>query len=145
MEIDRVNAVSDDWLALRRALWPETTEVGHRADMAAMVADPARYAVFFSRDDRGVVGFAEASLRTDYVNGCLQSPVVFLEGIFVAPQARRRGVAAALIEAVGDWARGKGVRELASDALIDNLDSHAMHRAVGFSETDRVVYFRKEI
>jgi len=145
MYVDRAKTVSEDWLSLRQALWPDTAEADQRPDMAAMVADPERYAVFFCRDDRGVVGFAEASLRTDYVNGCLQSPVVFLEGIFVAPQARRRGVAAALIEAVGDWARGKGVRELASDALIDNLDSHAMHRAVGFSETDRVVYFRKEI
>lgn len=29
------------------------------------------------------------------------------------------------------------------DALIDNVASHRMHAAVGFQETERVVYFRK--
>jgi aminoglycoside 6'-N-acetyltransferase I len=33
--------------------------------------------------------------------------------------------------------------ELASDADIANAVSHATHRALGFQETERVVYFRK--
>jgi aminoglycoside 6'-N-acetyltransferase I len=32
---------------------------------------------------------------------------------------------------------------MASDALLENTDSHAMHRALGFEEAERVVYFRK--
>ena len=35
--------------------------------------------------------------------------------------------------------------ELASDALIDNAVSHGMHRRLGFEETERVVYFRKDL
>ena len=31
----------------------------------------------------------------------------------------------------------------ASDAALDNLGSHQMHNALGFVETQRVVYFRK--
>jgi aminoglycoside 6'-N-acetyltransferase I len=34
---------------------------------------------------------------------------------------------------------------LASDALLDNGASHAMHRALGFEETERVVFFRKPL
>jgi aminoglycoside 6'-N-acetyltransferase I len=71
--------------------------------------------------------------------------VVFLEGIFVAPDHRKRGVAAALVEAVADWGRAKGCTEFASDALIDNLDSHAFHRAIGFAEQERVVCFSKPL
>jgi aminoglycoside 6'-N-acetyltransferase I len=37
------------------------------------------------------------------------------------------------------------LRELASDALLDNNGSHAMHEALGFTETERVVYFRKAL
>jgi aminoglycoside 6'-N-acetyltransferase I len=92
-----------------------------------------------------VTGFAEAAIRRDYVNGCETSPVAFVEGIHVVPEHRRQGVAGALIAAVEQWARDQGLRELASDALIENSQSHAMHRALGFSETERVVYFRKAL
>jgi aminoglycoside 6'-N-acetyltransferase I len=50
-----------------------------------------------------------------------------------------------LCERVADWARALGVTELASDALIDNHDSHAMHRALGFAETERIVFFRRAL
>jgi aminoglycoside 6'-N-acetyltransferase I len=92
-----------------------------------------------------VIGFLEAAMRFDYVNGCEGSPVAFLEGIYVAPAFRKQGVARALIAAFEDWARGKGVKEMASDAEIDNRVSHAMHQALGFAETERVVYFRKPV
>ena len=55
------------------------------------------------------------------------------------------GVAAALIRAVEDWGRQKGCTEFASDALLTNLNSHTMHRALGFEETERVVYFRRKL
>jgi aminoglycoside 6'-N-acetyltransferase I len=38
-----------------------------------------------------------------------------------------------------------GCTELASDALLDNQASHAMHEALGFAETERVVYFLKPL
>ncbi len=61
------------------------------------------------------------------------------------PDYRGRGVARALIAAVTEWAKAKGLRELASDALLDNAASHAMHQALGFTETERVIYFRKAL
>lgn len=89
------------------------------------------------------IGFADVSLRWDYVNGCDTSPVAFLEGVYVEEEFRGQGVAAALIAEVTRWAISKGVSELASDADIANIDSHRMHAALGFEETERVVYFRK--
>jgi aminoglycoside 6'-N-acetyltransferase I len=46
---------------------------------------------------------------------------------------------------VADWGRAQGCSEFASDAELENVDSHAMHRALGFVETERVVYFRWEL
>nr|WP_241823604.1 GNAT family N-acetyltransferase [Sphingomonas sp. Sph1(2015)] len=51
----------------------------------------------------------------------------------------------ALVAAVADWGRAQGCSEFASDAELENVDSHAMHRALGFVETERVVYFRWEL
>jgi aminoglycoside 6'-N-acetyltransferase I len=91
------------------------------------------------------VGFIEVAVRTDYVNGTDFSPVAFLEGIYVVPEARRRGTARALVAAAERWAINKGCREFASDAAIENELSHTMHRALGFEETKRAVFFRKAL
>lgn len=136
----------EGWLELRRALWPQGTAAEHLAEMQAFLDDPGRYAQFLAHGADGrPAGFVEAALRTDYVNGTDSSPVVFLEGIYVAPAYRRQGVAAALVAAVAAWALDKGCSELASDALLENTASHAMHAALGFEETERVVYFRKRL
>jgi aminoglycoside 6'-N-acetyltransferase I len=140
------DAADERWLALRRALWPHCDDVEHRAEMAAQAADADRWVQCLARDRDGrAVGLAEAALRRDYVNGTDHSPVAFLEGVFVVPDARRRGVARALVAWVECWGRDRGCRELASDALLDNGASHAMHRALGFAETERVVFFRKPL
>lgn len=39
--------------------------------------------------------------------------------------------------------RERGCVELASDALLVNAPSQKVHRAIGFSETERVVFFSK--
>lgn len=131
-----------DWLALRVALWPDAAPESP-AEIRDIL-DSTDLAAFIARDNSGAaLGLAEAALRRDYVNGCDTSPVGFLEGIYVTPAARRQGVAAALVGAVADWARGLGCTELASDAALDNHPSHHMHAALGFSETERVVYFRR--
>jgi aminoglycoside 6'-N-acetyltransferase I len=90
-----------------------------------------------------VVGPVEASKRTDYVNGTRSSPVAFLEGLYVMPESRRQRIARALVESAVEWAVADGCSELASDSLLENSQAHAAHRALGFQETERVVYFRR--
>lgn len=134
------------WLALRSALWPHADAAAHRAEMAMFLADARRFVQFVAYAAPGQsVGFAEASLRYEDVNGTEASPVLFLEGIYVEPGARRRGVARALVEEVERWGRDAGCTEFASDAALDNHVSRASHRALGFEETEQVVYFRKRI
>ncbi len=136
-----VDSCDDDWLAMRLALWPEGSRAEHLLGMADSLA--RRHFVRLARDARGVaVGFVEASKRVDHVNGTGTSPVTFLEGIYVAPDSRRQGVARMLVQAVMEWGRSQGCRELASDSLLANAEAHAAHRALGFEETERVVYFR---
>lgn len=139
-----VDADRDDWCTMREALWPQPVGA-NAADIATMLNRPD-LAAFIARDEADrPLGFAEAAIRRDYVNGCKTSPVGFLEGIFVLPEARRQGVAGLLVAAVGDWVRDQGCSELASDAAISNIASHRMHEALGFAETQRVVFFRRAL
>lgn len=132
----------DAWVAMRNALWPD--EAGLREGAQAMLTEPDMLALIAHIDGRPA-GFAEAALRHDYVNGCETSPVAFLEGIWVAPEHRRTGLAAALANRAADWGRAKGCTEFASDILADNHESHAFHTAIGFEETERVIYFRRTL
>jgi aminoglycoside 6'-N-acetyltransferase I len=134
----------DDWAGLRCLLWPELGIDESRAEARELLS--RRSVAYLARTPgAGAVGFAEATVRVDYVNGCTTSPVAFLEGIYVIPQFRRRGVARLLTEAVEEWAARMGCSELASDAEIDNVTSRCMHAALGFEETERVVCFRKNL
>ncbi|MCB5177036.1 MULTISPECIES: aminoglycoside 6'-N-acetyltransferase [Microvirga] len=136
----------DDWASLRHALWPDATKDMHREEAAALLEQPDRATAFLARTPEGAAaGFAEATLRRDYVNGCTSSPVAFLEGIYVDPPYRRRGVAGLLCRAVEAWARDRGCSEFASDVELHNLASQQMHASLGFEETERVVYFRKPL
>jgi len=136
------------WTALRVALWPEGSRDEHAADIVEFIAEMAAGSgqiCFLAMRGDEAVGFAEAAIRHDYVNGCETSPVGFLEGIYVEPSSRRAGVAGKLLAAVEAWGRANGCSELGSDAELTNVQSHAFHRGLGFEETERVVYFRKII
>lgn len=133
------------WAAMRAELWPDAGPAYHAEDLAGvyLAGDPDTVA-FVAEDAEGrLSGFVEAGLRHDYVEGCETSPVVFVEGLFVAAAARGTGAGRALVEAVAAWGRAKKCAELASNALLENAASHAFHEALGFAETERVVFFRR--
>src|SRR5215831_19514514 len=120
-----------DWLAMRLRLWPEATASEHARDMVDALAR-GHFVRIAVDGDGAAAGFVEASKRVDYVNGTTRSPVAFLEGLYVEPAARRKGVARALVDAAAAWASAEGCRELASDSPLTNEPAHAVHRALGF-------------
>ncbi|CNE19069.1 aminoglycoside 6'-N-acetyltransferase [Yersinia mollaretii] len=144
MEIKKLSSANINlWIALREQLWPHHPENANRSDGKNIILSD-ELASFIAVDEDGLgIGFADASIRNDYVNGCIHSPVAFLEGIFIVPPSRRGGVAKQLVDAVQAWGLEKGCQELASDTALDNVLSQQVHEALGFKETERVVYYRK--
>jgi aminoglycoside 6'-N-acetyltransferase I len=130
------------WVELSHALFPDERPSDLLSGIVEMTADGGRG--FLAEVDGAPAGFAELSQRA-YANGCSTRPVGFLEAIYVAPQHRRRGVGRALVAHLQNAARAQGLRELGSDALIDNAGSLAAHAAWGFAETERVVCFVKPV
>ena len=129
---------------MRLALWPECPRDESAGEIRRTLAS-AREAAFLAVGDSGeAVGFAEVSTR-EYVDGCRTSPVGYLEGIYVRPEHRKRGVATELVRAGESWALARGCTEMGSDARIGNERSISFHKAAGFRETERQVVFLKEI
>ena len=135
------------WLELRHALWPEGCRAEHQAEIERFIAGAAEepLAVLLAQDGAGYpVGLAELSIRT-HAEGCLGDRVAYLEGWFVAPPARRRGIGRALIVAAEEWGRSQGCREFASDVQPGNDAGAAAHRALGFTAVGVGRCFRKDL
>jgi len=131
------------------ALWPEGDLEDHAYEAEQILAgEPAStlpLVVFVAEADGKVVGFVEVGLRS-HADGCdAARPVGFLEGWYVDPKHRNRGVGRALVVAAEAWARDKGAREMASDTWLDETTSQEAHAALGYEEVDRCVHFRKPL
>ena len=125
---------------MRLALWPDC-DIGEiqpwlaRSDATTFVAE---------RPDGSLCGFVEVGTRP-YAEGCNSSPVGYVEGWWVDEDVRRAGVGRSLLHAAEEWALRQGYREMGSDALLDNLTSHAAHQRCGYEEVERLVMFRKTL
>jgi aminoglycoside 6'-N-acetyltransferase I len=134
-----------EWTRMRTALWPESPD-----DHAAEIDE------FFDQSNESVAtivaelkngllcGFLEVGTRR-YAEGCLSSPVGYIEGWWVDSEHREKGVGGALVDAAEEWARALGLGEMASDADIGNELSHNAHGALGYREAQRIVCFRKTL
>ena len=123
-------------------LWPNHDAAELRDEFAEILK--SEQAACFLAYEAGVpVGFAQCQLRHDYVEGTRTSPVGYLEGIFVQPEFRHRGLAKQLIKACESWAKEKGCSEFASDCELGNDASLNFHLSMGFTEANRIVCFTK--
>ena len=134
------------WCRMRRDLWPDDGG-DHERETAAYfegtLHEPKEVLLAVGADGRAL-GFAELNIR-NYAEDCETDRVGYLEGWYVIPSGRRRGVGRALVDAALDWARAQGCTEFASDALADNEVSAKAHHALGFTETAQIRTFKKSL
>ena len=137
----------NEWLRMRNALWPDGSPAQHRQDIDRYFAgdrrEPAEVLLAL-KTNMVPLGFAELSIR-NIVDSCTTDRVAYLEGWYVVPESRRKGIGRALILAAEQWAISQNCMEFGSDSDIDNDVSHAAHLRSGFEETGRVRTFRKKL
>jgi len=137
---------ASDWERMRQKLWPSPT-AGHAREIAAFFhgdrSDPAEVLVAVGEGGE-LIGFAETTIRS-HVEGCRPGRVAYLEGWFVEEGHRGQGVGAALMQAVEEWGQAQGCTELGSDTELANARGAAAHRALGFTEVERIVCLRKSL
>ena len=105
------------WESMRRELWPDGAE-DHGPEIAMFFAGhhfKDLTAVLMAQNGGGViVGFAELSIRDD-VPALHGIRTGYVEGLYVLPEARCRGVARKLLQASRSWAHERGCVAFASD------------------------------
>jgi [ribosomal protein S18]-alanine N-acetyltransferase len=104
-------------------------------DIAALLASPGAFAILV-RDEAGAVpAFALARATADEAE---------LLTLAVAPGVRRRGLGAALVEAVAGASSAAGSRRLFLEVAADNTAALALYRRAGFKQVGaRVGYYRR--
>lgn len=129
---------------LAAALWPGHS-AGELEKEYAQLTEQPEAAVFLALEGEKHIGFAQCQLRHDYVEGTASSPVGYLEGIYVEPDFRGRGIASQLLAQCETWAAQMGCAEFASDCELTNSDSLAFHQKLGFREVNRIICFTKTL
>jgi len=132
------------WARMRCALWPKSKLI-HREDIRkffkGLSQEPLE--VFFAVAGKStLIGFIELSIRP-YADGCTSDRVAYIEGWYTVPKMRGLGVGTALVRKAEQWAAANKCLELASDTEIANTTAAKAHKSVGFSETSRIVCFKK--
>jgi len=130
-----------DWAKLNVALWPDHTLESRLRERAAGRCE-FEYLYYLENQ---AVGFLSLAMRSDYVEGTRSSPVGYIEGIYVLPEFRRRGIAKELVEFAKRWSLERGCAELASDCESANSLSRVFHHKVGFVEANILVCFTMDL
>jgi len=93
-----------------------------------------RSTIFTANDGYQLIGFTQlypALCSVDLVD------YFVLYDLFVAPSARRQGIARALMNAASEWAKAQGAARLDLETARDNHPGQALYRDLGY-ELDEV-------
>lgn len=133
-----------EWLRMRRGLWPDAPVEYLEYDLDDLLADPDAAVFVAARADGKLVAFIEASLR-EYAEACETSPVGYIEAWYVDPHVRGQKLGREMARTAEEWAREKGMTEMASDTWLENEISIAAHLKMGYEEVERLVHFVKRL
>lgn len=137
----------EQWVAMRTLLWPES-EAEHRDELETYFSgcsiDIEQVFVIELENTSNLAGFIEMNIR-NFAEGSRAARVPYVEAWFVRPEFRGGGYGSALMAQAESWAVDLGFREIASDTEWFNQKSIAMHKHLGYMETERVVCFLKKL
>ncbi|MGA4720012.1 aminoglycoside 6'-N-acetyltransferase [Fictibacillus nanhaiensis] len=136
--------VLDSLTELALALWPDNKFNELRKEFK-QILDSEKDKVIVYLNHAEPIAFIHVSIRSDYVEGSQSSPTGFVEGIYVKPDYRRKGISNKLIAEGESWLKTKGCKQIGSDIELSNDTSYHFHTSVGFKEANRLIAFIKDI
>jgi GNAT superfamily N-acetyltransferase len=105
-------------------LAPLLDEASQTAEVADQLGDPANFAVVAREDDR-LLGFAT----------CLSRAEPLLDSFHVLPDARGRGVGAAILRVLADELARRGTSTLVVEVVEQNTRTRALYERLGATYT----------
>lgn len=108
--------------------------------LSILTDDPDHHILVWDGADR-LLGWVHAEHRR-----ALDAPDrVELMGLVVDPSARRSGIGAALLEAVEEWARSRGVDAIRVRSNVARDSSHPFYEKMGFERQKTQHVYRKPL
>ncbi len=145
MQIERLSSENLNALPeLVTALW-EDCMVEEEMDYFESILHADGDVCYLAKQDNEYVGFIQLSTRHEYVEGAEDLPVAYVEAVYVKPNHQKKGIAKMLLDAAENWAKQKGLSQIASDTAIANTAAIDFHQKVGFVEAERIVCFIKTL
>ncbi len=135
----------DSLLQMGLKLWKDFSEAELRKLLKEAHTWGAQKIIMAKNNDDKNIGFAIFTIRKEYVEGARQSPTGYLEGIFVEPDHRKKGIAMEFVKMGEEWAKANGCIQMGSDTWLNDKQSRKFHKSVGFWEEEEVVHFLKDI
>jgi aminoglycoside 6'-N-acetyltransferase I len=133
-----------EWKALRQALYNELKDADNDSEVQKIFASHDWHCWFVIDKQGNIIGLVELAAR-NIVDGCLSSPVAYLEGLYLKPGYRSKGIGKQIIKFILSWCAKNGYSELATDTELANTRAQHFYESTGFEETDRIVQYRIEI
>lgn len=132
-------------LPLSLKLWEDAEEAELRIEFQQTLTSSKQKIILAKNSGQTLVGFAFISIRTDHVAGAEQPPTGYLEGIFIEPGYRKKGIAKKLVQLGETWLKKNNCTQMGSDTWLWNKESQEFHEKIGFREEERLVHFIKNI
>jgi ribosomal protein S18 acetylase RimI-like enzyme len=99
-------------------------------------------AVLLAVDDIGAVGFTQ--LYPSFTSTGMRR-IFILNDLFVAPEARGRGVVPALLRHAAEFGRDEGAVRLVLSTAVDNHTAQAVYAREGWERDDAFLTYRLEL
>lgn len=145
MQIQQLSAENlSSLVALVLEMWPDCSFEEELESYRSILA-AKNEACYLVKDGDAFIAFIHIGMRSDYVEGATECPVVYIEAMYVKPAFQKSGVGRMLVKQAETWSRQKGCTQIASDTEIDNAAAVSFHGKVGFEEVNRVVCFIKNL
>lgn len=107
--------------------------------LAALLPLP-KHGILVAETGGRLLGWAAVEIRTLLVSGRKAE----LMGLVVAPEARRRGVGRALVQAAEDWVRAQGLDRMGLRSNTLRAESHPFYERLGYERTkSQHVYLKR--
>jgi GNAT superfamily N-acetyltransferase len=111
---------------------------GARAFLAERIAR-GQSVVFLAEDESGALGFTQ--LYPSFTSAGM-APIFILNDLFVAPEARGKGVGGALLRHAAEFARGEGAARLVLSTAVDNLTAQSLYEGEGWERDEAFFTYR---
>jgi GNAT superfamily N-acetyltransferase len=105
---------------------------------AALTGDPPAIHAFIAESNGKPLGLAIVFLNFSTWRG---SPGVYVQDIYVAPDARGTGLGKNLLQAVAAWGQARGANHLRLSVEPENAAARAFYASVGLRERDDEVIY----